>query len=79
MLAIVGFLLSFFIPLAGVICSAISYKNADREFGGDGKNFALAGIIISAVYLALYVVAIVLCAVLWLPTFINVWTSILAA
>ena len=49
-LALVGFILSFFVALAGLIVSIIAYKNAKKpEFNGDGKNFALAGIIISAV------------------------------
>ena len=51
-LAIVGFVLSFFIALAGLICSIIGYKRAP-QFGGKGKNFALAGIIISIVSMVL--------------------------
>lgn len=45
-LAIVGFILSFFIAIAGLICSIIGYKNAP-QFGGKGKGLALAGIILS--------------------------------
>ena len=47
-LAIVGFVLSFFVAIAGLICSIIGYKNAP-DFGGKGKSLALAGIIISIV------------------------------
>ena len=49
-LALVGFILSFFVTIAGLIISIIAYKNAKKpEYNGDGKSFALAGIIISAV------------------------------
>lgn len=51
-LAIVGFALSFFIAIAGLICSILGYKNAP-QYNGEGKNFALAGIIISAVSIAI--------------------------
>lgn len=51
-LAIVGFILSFFIALAGLICSIIGYKNAP-QYGGKGKSMALAGIIISIVSMVL--------------------------
>ena len=60
-LAIVGFILSFFIALAGLICSILGYKRAP-EFGGKGKSLALAGIIISIVEMVLavliYIIAI---------------------
>ena len=53
-MALIGFILSFFVSLAGLIVSIIAYKNAKKpEFNGDGKSFALAGIIISAVSLGL--------------------------
>ncbi len=51
-LAIVGFILSFFISIAGLVCSIIGYKRA-TEFGGKGKYLALAGIIISAISMAI--------------------------
>ena len=53
-LAVVGFILSFFISLAGLICSIIGYKKAP-EYGGNGKGLALAGIIISAVEIGIEV------------------------
>ena len=60
-LAIVGFVLSFFIALAGLICSILGYKRAP-EFGGKGKTLALAGIIISIIEMVLavliYIIAI---------------------
>ena len=56
-MAIVGFILSFFVTIAGLIISIIAYKNAKKpEYNGDGKSFALAGIIISAVSMGLSLV-----------------------
>lgn len=58
-LAIVGFILSFFISIAGLICSIIGYKRAP-ELGGKGKGLALAGIIISAVSMAIALIYVVI-------------------
>ena len=58
-LAIVGFILSFFIALAGLICSILGYKRAP-ELGGKGKSLALAGIIIS---IAAMVIAALTCII----------------
>ena len=57
-LALVGFILSFIVPVAGLICSIIGYKNLP-ECGGNGKGLASAGIVISAVELALTVVIVI--------------------
>ena len=57
-LAIVGFILSFFIAIAGLICSIIGYKNAP-QFGGKGKGLALAGIIISIVSMVIVCIYVV--------------------
>ena len=46
--AIVGFVLAFFIPLAGLICSIIGLRKANNENAGH-KGLAIAGIIISIV------------------------------
>ena len=51
-LAIVGFVLSFFVALAGLICSILGYNKAKNE-GLEHKNLALAGIIISIVNMVL--------------------------
>lgn len=45
-IAIIGFILSFFITIAGLICSIIGLKKAN-ECDGKGKGFAIAGIAIS--------------------------------
>ncbi len=47
-IALVGFILSFFVAIAGLICSIIGLRHV-KECGGNGKGFALAGIIISCV------------------------------
>ncbi|MDE7215889.1 MAG: zinc-ribbon domain-containing protein [Clostridia bacterium] len=54
-LAIVGFILSFFLTVVGLICSILGYKKSN-EMGGKGKGLALAGIIISSVSLVLSVI-----------------------
>lgn len=54
-IAIVGFVLSFIIALAGLICSIIGYRKAVNE-GAPHKGLALAGIIISVVSMALVVI-----------------------
>ena len=56
-MAIVGFILSFFVAIAGLICSIIGYKKSKNE-GAPHKGFALAGIIISSVSMALAVIIV---------------------
>ncbi len=58
-MAIVGFVLSFFITIAGLICSIIGYRNADSQYGGNGKGLALAGIIISAISMVIAFVCVI--------------------
>ena len=45
-IAVVGFILSFFIMIAGLVCSIIGYNNAKR--GAPFKGFAIAGILLSS-------------------------------
>lgn len=67
-LAIVGFIFAFIMPLIGLICSIIGYKQADKDFGGAQKGFALAGTIISAVYLAvIFLIIIAVFAIVLIP------------
>ncbi len=59
-IAIVGFIFSFFGGLIGLICSIIGYSNAKK--GAPHKSLALAGIIISCLWIVgivIYVIAIV--------------------
>ncbi len=51
-LAIVGFVFSFLVALVGLICSILGYRKAKQE-GLGYSGLALAGIIISAVSMAL--------------------------
>ena len=50
--AIVGFILSFFIPLAGLILAGFGLKKA-KELGGKGKGLSIAAIIVSIIGWAL--------------------------
>lgn len=54
-LAIVGFVLSFIVSLAGLIVSAIALNKYKQTGATEGKGFATAGLIISIVSMALTV------------------------
>ncbi|MCD7729356.1 MAG: zinc ribbon domain-containing protein [Clostridia bacterium] len=56
--AIVGFILSFFVVIAGLVISIIGYKKAP-EYNGNGKGLAIAGIIISAAEIAVVFFSVV--------------------
>lgn len=58
-IAIVGFVFSFLIAIVGLVCSIIGYKAAKNE-GKDHGGLALAGIIISAVSMGLYVLLMII-------------------
>lgn len=47
-IAVVGFVLSFFIAIAGLICSILGLKRAP-QYNGNGKGLAIAGIVISSI------------------------------
>ncbi len=68
-IAIVGFVLSFIVALAGLICSIIGYKKAKNE-GLDNGSLALAGIIISAVSMGLSLIL----SFLWIPAVISLFS-----
>ncbi len=57
-LAIVGFILSFFVAIAGLVCSILGKKKAD-ELNGNGKGLATAGIVISIVLLVISVISVI--------------------
>lgn len=71
-LALIGFILAFFSRIAGLICSIIAYRRCKENPELEGKNMALAGIIISAV--ALGIIAVVF--VIWLIIFVSVMIGI---
>lgn len=56
--AVAGFILSFFIALAGLICSIIGLKQT-KERGEKGRGLAIAGIIISALSIVLSLALVV--------------------
>lgn len=67
---LIGFILSFFIPVVGLILSIIGYKKA-RDGDAKYKSLALAGIIISAVSIGLYVLFIII----WFIMFFAILSS----
>ncbi len=50
-MCIVGFILSFFVAIAGLICSILGRRQAIQS-GEKGKDLATAGIVLSAVGIA---------------------------
>ena len=57
-LAIVGFILAFLVPIAGLICSIIARKQVQERNEG-GAGLALAGLIISIVELVILVIYVI--------------------
>lgn len=56
-LALIGFILSFFFQIAGLVCSIIAYQRCKQNPKLEGRGMSLAGLIISAVTIGLYVLA----------------------
>lgn len=67
-LALIGFILAFIVPVAGLVCSIIGYKNAAGT-GGEGKGLATAGIVISAAELLLALIVFICCILLMIGAF----------
>ncbi len=57
-IAVVGFVFAFISPIIGLVCSIIGYSNA--KSGGRNKNFAIAGIAISAVEIVLCIIGAII-------------------
>lgn len=58
-MALVGFILSFFTSFIGLIISIMGLSNSKKpEYNGDGRGLAIAGIIISSIGTAVYVLLI---------------------
>lgn len=68
-LSIVGFVLSFFITIAGLICSIIAYSNAKRDNDQKSRPFAIAGIAISSVEIGLSIILFIFVFSVWADTF----------
>ncbi len=58
-LAIIGFILAFFIPIVGLICSILGLKKS-RELGGKEYGLAVAGLIISISFIWVAIVLVCL-------------------
>lgn len=54
-LAILGLIFSFLMPVVGLVCSIIGLNQA-KKMNGNGHSLALAGVIVSAVLLALWLI-----------------------
>lgn len=67
-LAIIGFIFSFNSAIVGLICSIIGYRKAKQE-GLEYGGLALAGIIISAVNMAISVLGMT-AYILWIFMFV---------
>ncbi len=63
-LAVAGFVLSFFVPIVGIILSIIGRKQC-LERNEEGGGLALAGIIISCVTIALALIALIGSFIFW--------------
>lgn len=61
-LAVLGLIFAFFIPLIGIICSIIGLSQANKK-GEKGKGLAIAGIIISVIIGLLQILTVVLIVV----------------
>ena len=71
-MALIGFILSCFGAIAGLIVAIIAYKNSKKpEYNGDGKSFALAGIIISAVEMGMALIGVIVYIVVLIGILAN--------
>ena len=57
-MGIAGFVLSFLIPILGLIFSIIGYTKA-KEYNDNAKGLSLAGIIISSVFIVIGIIGII--------------------
>ena len=62
-MALVGFILALLgFNVIALILSIVGLSNSKKpEFAGDGKGFAIAGIVISCVYIGLYIILFATC------------------
>ena len=57
-IAIVGFILSFFVTLPGFICSLIGYSKAANN-RAPNKGYALAGMVISGISIVIQIILLI--------------------
>lgn len=62
-MALIGFILSFFVPIVGLIFGCIGLNKA-KSLNDTGKGFAIAAIAISSVWL--------FCQLIWLIAFLSI-------
>ena len=58
-IAVVGFVLAFLFPLAGLICSIIGLSKS-KKLGGKNRGLAIAGVIISTLIMVIEFIAILI-------------------
>ena len=68
-LSIAGFVLAFIIPLIGLIVSIVARNNARDEDDEKSAGFAKAGIVVSAIFIAIYVLLIFVSIVVFILAF----------
>ncbi|MBR2967924.1 MAG: zinc-ribbon domain-containing protein [Clostridia bacterium] len=69
-LAIIGFILSFIMPIAGLVLSILGRSKAS-SYNDNGKGLSLAGIIISSIYLAFGLLVIIIYMYIFLLLIIS--------
>lgn len=70
-LCVVGFVLSFFIAIAGLVCSIIGLKQVQKS-GESGKGFAIAGIVISCIE----IVAVIIVFLIYFTVILSLITGL---
>ena len=58
-MATAGFILSFFVPVLGLIFSIVGLNKAN-QLGGNGRGLAKAGLILSIIWMVLSVIAYII-------------------
>ncbi len=71
-LAIVGFILSFFFAIIGLIVSAVALHKAKTVYNGRGKGLAIAGIVIGSIE----TIVIVLLVLFYVSFFATLFSAI---
>ena len=69
-MALIGFILSFFTVIAGLVCSIIAYRRCKENPELEGKGMSLAGIIICAIKIGAVIVYLI-CALTLLVLIFN--------
>ena len=75
--ALIGFILSFFIPVAGLVLSIIGLKKVP-EYDQSGKGFSIAGITISAVQILAAIMSLIIYSI-YLIIYLIIYFGLLAA